>query len=144
MRYFINFFLICFAIATSFSAEEVLAGEEMIEWDGVKLPMDCDKNMMTAMECMRELRDNADKELNSLYTIQIEYLQNDSTKNDLKEAQRAWIKFRDKDCNYQAGKQPSMGHYWAYTNAKCQYKRTITRIRELKEYVECRTDDCPY
>jgi uncharacterized protein YecT (DUF1311 family) len=125
-----------------------IANDFMI-WDGVPFPTSCEKNQSTINSCAASLWRAADAILNSAYNRQVEDLHfnerdlntGGEAKRRLVAAQEAWILFRDKDCSYQAVRGGSAAQYEEY---KCKYKRTLTRVSELKEYLDCRSNDCPF
>jgi len=124
--------------------------EETMVWDGMPLQRSCDKNTITINECAHSVWRKADAELNSLYQEQLRYLLSSETEfppgrgasKKLIAAQRAWVVFRDKDCEYQLGEPGGSGD--TFETLKCMYKRTITRTVELREYIACRYNGCPY
>jgi len=59
----------------------------------------------------------------------------------LRDAQRAWIIFRDKSCAYEAGKDPRS--YTQMIELECQQRFTTERIRDLQAYLACTTNGCP-
>ncbi|WP_426347573.1 lysozyme inhibitor LprI family protein [Cronobacter universalis] len=84
----------------------------------------------------------ADKELNHLYTIQIQqyrkegadfYGQAQSRDVFLKESQQAWIKMRDVSCNYETYESRT-GAGFSGIYIKCLLDKTNERIRYLKLY----------
>jgi uncharacterized protein YecT (DUF1311 family) len=127
MRIIIFFLLFVYSLL----ANEYVQREECISDSGIP-PMDCFSSEY----------EYYDHELNRLYTIQIEHLQ-EPNKTRLKEAQRAWINFRDKDCAYSAGPQSEGGSLWYIEYSGCMIARTKNRIRELDFYVKCRENGCP-
>ncbi len=86
------------------------------------------------MGCAVEKFDNADKTLNEAYRALLAKMNQDG-KAKLKEAQRAWIQFRDADTAlaYQnSGESGSLGGLIA-TNHKVYL--TLERTRELKNFL---------
>ena len=84
--------------------------------------------------CAVEVFDNADKALNEAYKALVVKMDQDG-KAKLKEAQRAWIQFRDADTAlaYQnSGEGGSLGGLIA-TNHKADL--TLERIKELKKFL---------
>ncbi|WP_414628825.1 lysozyme inhibitor LprI family protein [Shewanella colwelliana] len=70
---------------------------------------DCDRDMRSMKNCTGEMFRFYDSELNRLYTIQMGHLKTEYRKEYLREAQKAWVKFRDKDCMYYVGKREDSG-----------------------------------
>jgi uncharacterized protein YecT (DUF1311 family) len=126
------------------------AEEEIMVWDGMPLARSCDKNTITINECAYAVWKKADDELNTIYQEQLRYLRSTEAEyppargasSRFVAAQRSWLLFRDKDCEYQVGEPGGSGD--AFENLKCMYKRTLTRILELREYTACRYNGCPY
>ena len=104
----------------------------------------CDGNQREMNACASKRFKHYDKILNDLYKQQISFLGNTTeTANSLRESQKAWIKFRDLDCAYDAGKQENSGTIWPLEHLSCLAERTRTRALELEEYVACRQNGCP-
>jgi len=82
-----------------------------------------------------------DAEMKDLYTEQMAYLDGDA-KDELRSAQAAWVKYRDKSCLYEAGKDPRS--YMESINIACLSRITQSRIVTLNEYLACRENGCPY
>ena len=59
---------------------------------------DCDKNQLTINFCARHAFDVVDEELNQIYRALLVTMITPKAKERLREAQRAWVGFRDKDC----------------------------------------------
>ena len=140
--------------------------EEIMVWDGMPLNRSCDKNTITINECAYAVWKAADDELNALYQEQLSYLResDDLYKEDLQilrknnlvdpsrrrslenliVAQEAWRFFRDKDCEYRSVSGLARGSSDDYQNLKCMYKHTLRRSAELREYLACRANGCPY
>ena len=123
---------------------------EIMVWDGMPLHKSCDKNTITINQCAHAVWKKADDELNALYMEQLRYLRGTEAKyppsrgasKDLVAAQRAWFVFRDKDCKYQLGEPGGSGD--TFETLKCMYKRSLTRSSELREYIACRVNGCPF
>lgn len=104
----------------------------------------CDRDQRSMNICAGEMFRFYDKELNRLYTIQMEHLQTKSRKKYFKDAQVAWVAFRDKDCLYSVGKREDSGSIWPAAHKSCLAEKTKKRVVELKRYVMCRDNGCPY
>ena len=64
--------------------------------------------------------------------------QTDQTSRDqLKDAERAWIAYRDKECAWEIGPQEDGGSIWPMAMDNCLQEKTDARIRELKSQLEC-------
>lgn len=105
-------------------------------------PCGDDSTQMELNACAAAAYAKADAELNALYKQQIGRLE-EPNKARLKEAQRAWIAFRDKSCLYEAGPREESGTIWPLLQSACLEKFTKQRISDLKEYVACVQDGCP-
>lgn len=124
--------------------------QELMVWDGMPLKRYCDKNTITINECAHAVWKIADDELNALYREQLRYLRDTETKyppsrgasKKLVAAQKAWLIFRDKDCEYQLGEPGGSGD--TFEILKCTYKHTLKRSAELREYIACRYNGCPF
>lgn len=123
---------------------------EVMDWDGMPMPKGCDRNTITINQCAYDIWKKADDELNSLYQEQLRYLRSTEAEyppsrgasRRLVAAQRAWIAFRDEDCAYRIGEPGGTGD--DFERLKCRFKLTRTRISEIREYVKCRVNGCPY
>ncbi len=83
-----------------------------------------------------------DAELNRLYKIQMDYLETSEAKEALKNAQLAWIKFRDAACAYEAPYH--RGSMWGMQLGLCKAHHTKARIKNMEYYLSCRDNGCPY
>ena len=105
---------------------------------------ECDKNQLGMNICSNDEYKFYDKYLNKLYKEQINHLKDGGeAKKNLRNAQRAWLPFRNQDCNYMAGDRENSGSIWSFMYNKCLTQRTRTRIQELEAYIECRANGCP-
>ena len=104
----------------------------------------CNHDQRSMNICSGEMLDFYDKELNRLYSIQMNHLKTDTRKKLFKDAQMAWINFRDKDCIYSVGRREDSGSIWPAAHNSCLSERTKSRVIELKSYVACRDNGCPY
>jgi uncharacterized protein YecT (DUF1311 family) len=80
----------------------------------------------------------ADKKLNDAYK-QIEgRLKDDAaSKKLLVDAQRAWVAFRDAECNFQGGPIDQAGTIYPMVVANCQTSLTNDRLSDFKTYLNC-------
>lgn len=104
------------------------------------------QDQATMNECAGKDFNAADKKLNDAYK-QIEgRLKDDAaSKKLLVDAQRAWIAFRDAECNFQGGPRAEAGSMYPMVVASCQAALTNGRLKDLQGYLNC-TDadtDCP-
>ena len=93
--------------------------------------LDCNNpaNMLEANQCAKIRLEDADIELNVVYKKLMRYLDKDA-KAKLREAQRAWIKYRDKSAEFAASLAGGRVAALYYTNEKARI--TQQRVRELK------------
>ncbi len=82
--------------------------------------------------CFDNVYQESDELLNREYQSLIEYLGDDDEQN-LKNAQRQWIKFRDADCLFNDPRDDtnSIARANQYT---CLASRTIERLKHLEQY----------
>jgi uncharacterized protein YecT (DUF1311 family) len=104
------------------------------------------QDQATMNECAGKAFDAADAKLNDAYK-QIEgRLKDDAaSKKLLVDAQRAWVAFRDAECNFQGGPRAEAGSMYPMVVASCQAALTNGRLKDLQGYLNC-TDadtDCP-
>lgn len=92
--------------------------------------------------CAQEKFKHADGELNRLYKEKMAVLETKKSKDRLRDAQRAWVTFRDKACSYESD-QFSDGSIWGSMHFDCMERQTQKRIGDLKEYLVCTSNDCP-
>jgi uncharacterized protein YecT (DUF1311 family) len=116
---------------------------------------ECQENQIAWNSCANDYFKFYDQRLNKLYKEQLDYLKNgnieyrkqlgvgDININQFKQAQLAWIKFRDADCLYEAGSAEGSGSGWPYYHWKCLGDRTKERTLQLERYLECRGGGCP-
>jgi len=99
---------------------------------GLTLAGPCDKiAAQDALErCLQKEFDRADQQLNHSYNALRKRLDKDAQEM-LKKAQRAWLAYRDSDCDFQSlasGNGPVSGQL--YTD--CRTEKTRRRIEELE------------
>lgn len=106
--------------------------------------MDCEENQLSSNYCASFAFNKVDGEMNRSYQKQMSYLSSPYYKGALKRAQIAWIEFRDRDCDYQRGAIEQRGSMDQMIFFECMYKHTKVRLEELKGYLSCRQNGCPY
>ena len=87
----------------------------------------------------------ADKALNEVYRTIVKRLSQDSeSKTRLTAAQKAWIAFRDAECDFQSGNS-IQGSIYPMLVSICRTGLTKKRTEELKVYLKCDEGDtlCP-
>ncbi|MFO1350893.1 MAG: lysozyme inhibitor LprI family protein [Gammaproteobacteria bacterium] len=99
-------------------------------------PTDCAKAESTAdrRACAKAGYDKADQRLNEVYKQLRERLDADG-KTRLRDAQRAWIAYRDAECAW-AADQMRGGTEAAVIEAGCRADQTSVRADELESYLE--------
>lgn len=79
----------------------------------------------------------ADAALNKLYRRVMAEADDAAAKEQLKDAERAWIAYRDKRCAYEAGPREEGGSIWPMEMSNCLEQKTAARIRELTKLRGC-------
>jgi uncharacterized protein YecT (DUF1311 family) len=92
---------------------------------------------MEMNECANDNAQAADDALNATYKQVMASRQSQSDKDGLKQAERTWIKYRDKTCADEVGPQEDGGSIWPMEMANCEQKQTDARIRTLKRMLTC-------
>jgi uncharacterized protein YecT (DUF1311 family) len=94
----------------------------------------CEKAQSTAemRDCVgREYRE-ADAELNKVYQQVMSQLEDEGHKAALKEAQLAWIKYRDANCEFESYLNRG-GTIYPVVYEGCRAAMTVSRTKELQE-----------
>ncbi len=102
---------------------------------------DCDKNQLAMNVCASYRFELADKALNEQYKQNLAALKEQAAQTRLREAQRAWIIFRDKDCLADTGPREESGSIWPLLHFSCLEKHTTRRTEDLKVQV-CGMEGC--
>ncbi|ROM76883.1 MULTISPECIES: lysozyme inhibitor LprI family protein [Pseudomonas] len=96
-------------------------------------------------QCSAQEYKAADKELNDLYKqITGRLKDNPEAKQMLVKAQRAWIAFRDAECDFSASGVEG-GSVYPLIYSTCMTTQTKTRVEAFKAYLNCKEGDlsCP-
>ncbi|MHC1548216.1 lysozyme inhibitor LprI family protein [Phyllobacterium sp. K27] len=105
-----------------------------------------DKTNQTDMNiCAGQAYSKADRELNSVYKQIAGRLKDDpATTKLLVTAQKAWIAFRDGECNFSSSTVQG-GSAYPFVSSSCLHDKTASRIEDLKAYLKCADGDldCP-
>jgi len=98
---------------------------------------DCDQAQTQAEIniCAALKADEADEQLNQVYRQLRAKIKGSSQERRLINAQLAWIKFRDADCDYAKGRYEG-GSIVPTIYASCLSRLTEQRTRELADYLE--------
>ena len=100
---------------------------------------------MAMNECAAKAMAEANAELNTVYGQLMAKL-DPKTKDMAREAQRAWLAFRDKECVSRTGGGPDQGGtIWPALTTECKVALTRARNKDLAEQVKCPGGDlsCP-
>ena len=97
---------------------------------------------MTA--CFAGALKNADDTVTNLYRALMKKLTNSEDRGRLREAQRAWLAFRDKSCVYEVGPNDrATGAVSPLEQTRCLAKYTKQRAEQLQGYVsKCEERGC--
>lgn len=112
------------AIAAGPVQAQVLAGDPCPDASGV----------LDRTTCARAVLKQTDKDLNAVWKRVLADLPSGGDpaihRDDLRQAQRAWIAFRDLDC--EAASKVGIPKYWGLNRANCLIAHTQARIKALK------------
>ncbi|PKA40301.1 lysozyme inhibitor LprI family protein [Rhizobium sullae] len=95
--------------------------------------------------CAGKAYQKSDAELNALYKQIEARLKDDAdTKKLLVAAQKAWVRFRDAECNFSSSTVAG-GTAYPFISSTCLDTITKSRIEDLKGYLKCEEGDldCP-
>ncbi|WLG99453.1 lysozyme inhibitor LprI family protein [Pseudomonas beijingensis] len=96
-------------------------------------------------QCAAKENKAADNELNSLYKqITARLKDNPEAKKMLVKTQRAWIAFRDAECDFSASGVKG-GSVYPLIYSNCITAQTKARVEAFKTYLKCKEGDlsCP-
>ena len=101
------------------------------------------KTQLDINECVAAEYQKADKELNRVYSAYRARL-DDQQKQLLKDAQVAWLKYRDLSCKFESA-DVSGGSAYSMVLQSCLIEKTKARIEDLKKLGNCQEGDlsCP-
>lgn len=102
----------------------------------------CTADEMTA--CFAGALKNADDAVTNLYRALMKKLASSEDRGRLREAQRAWLAFRDKSCVYEVGPNDrTTGAVSPLEQTRCLAKYTRQRAEQLQGYVsKCEERGC--
>jgi uncharacterized protein YecT (DUF1311 family) len=95
--------------------------------------------------CANAAYDKSDAELNAVYKQVTSRLKGDAKQASLLvTAQRAWIAFRDAECDF-VSSPTTGGSINTMVQANCRDRVTSARVNDLKSYLQCAEGDadCP-
>lgn len=110
------------------------------EFQTMANPCGDSQNQMEMNQCAGEQYRLLNDRMNELYKEQMVAL-GPVSRSALRDAQRAWIIFRDKSCAYEAGKDPRS--YMQLIELECLQRFTTERIGDLQAYLACTSNGCP-
>jgi uncharacterized protein YecT (DUF1311 family) len=93
--------------------------------------------------CSGNKYNKADAKMNKQYKQLLTQLKTKESKERLKAAQRAWLKYRDADCLYYNGAPEDGGSSYIQLDTMCKYRHTRQRIEELERFLNCTQQGCP-
>jgi len=83
-------------------------------------------------QCAQANFESADRKLNEVYRAAMDAAGDDASRAQLRDSERTWIQFRDRDCARQVGPREGGGSIWPMNLANCLEEKTAQRIRELR------------
>ena len=131
-------------IISSAQADNLHAKKATTKADNWRAKINCGEatTQLETNVCAGEQFKLADEELNRLYKEKLDTLTAD--RESFRDMQRAWLVFRDKACFYETGPREEGGSSWPLTDATCMEYHTKKRIEDLKMYLKCTQNGCPY
>ncbi|MFK6685772.1 lysozyme inhibitor LprI family protein [Acinetobacter baumannii] len=98
-------------------------------------------NQSALNNCSSNVLNSANQKINTVYANYMKEL-SPTEKLQLKEAQRAWIQYKEKDCQFQSS--PVLkGSLYQFVHNACLVEKTETRTKELQDMQECRSGNEP-
>jgi uncharacterized protein YecT (DUF1311 family) len=106
-----------------------------------------DLKMRELTECADQRLKRADADLNTVYAAVQKKIEAADRKR-LRDAERAWITFRDAECLYRIGGEDygdQGGTLWPMLELQCRADLTEARVKDLREELKCPSFDlsCP-
>jgi uncharacterized protein YecT (DUF1311 family) len=86
--------------------------------------------------CSAEKYDQADAKMNKLYGQLLAKLETKQTKERLRTAQRAWIKYRDANCEFFGDIYGGAPVWRSAEDLNCRVEMTTIRTKELRKYLD--------
>jgi uncharacterized protein YecT (DUF1311 family) len=107
--------------------------------DGFYQTEDCNRatNQLDLNQCAQANFESADRALNDVYHRVMDEMSGQGERDQLRDSERAWISFRDRECARQVGPREGGGSIWPMNLANCLEEKTAGRIRELHHSLEC-------
>lgn len=107
---------------------------------------DCEKNQLAINFCALHAFEVVDEKLNKVYGEVLAKMATAKAKDRLRQAQRAWLDFRDKDCLVLVGPPENGGSMYQGLWWNCVEQRTkerLAELEELKRLLRCDEQPCP-
>jgi uncharacterized protein YecT (DUF1311 family) len=104
------------------------------------------QDQATLNQCAGAAFEKADKQLNEAYKQITQRLKDNAESHKLLvEAQRAWVAYRDAECNFQGGPIDQAGSIYPTIVANCKAVLTENRLEDFRAYLNCQEGDmsCP-
>ena len=96
-------------------------------------------SQMGLNQCFGKVADAADAKLNRLYKELIGKAEG-KEKDSLRDAQRAWIAYRDKECDYETIAEEG-GSIRPMEISICVADKTNARVKEFESFLKCAPSD---
>ncbi len=132
-----------FLVTLSFTVNSVRSQDSEVMAEALK---DCDKNQLTINFCARHAFDVVDADLNATYKKLLATMSTPKAKERLRQAQRSWLVFRDKDCLVLVGPPEDGGSMYQGLWWRCVERSTKERLVELQKLgrlLKCEEAPCP-
>ena len=98
-------------------------------------------NQTDLNKCASRVLSESDAKLGKIYSNYQAELSPDE-KNRLRESQKLWVQFKEKDCSFEAS-PVSKGSMYDYVLSSCLVNRTDKRITELENMTSCKNGTEP-
>lgn len=98
-------------------------------------------NQMALNQCAANILKQDNDKIGRVYQVYMNKL-NSTNQAKLKDAQIQWIKFKEKDCAFEASSVKG-GSMYPYVLSSCLVDRTEKRISELQNMSDCRNGTEP-
>jgi uncharacterized protein YecT (DUF1311 family) len=144
------FSMLCLVPFCAHSIDDELVIKEMARKTGIPITdiranykSGCDSGVQSLMNiCASFYYNAADMELNETYQALMKQLTTKTAREKLIKAQRAWIAFRDLECEYSSdGWSGGSGHGMIVVS--CYASLSKERTAHLKEHLNCTQPSCP-
>jgi uncharacterized protein YecT (DUF1311 family) len=122
---------VCIAASVSFGVR-AHAGPLYTARDCTKLDTQAEMNI-----CAGKNEAAADAALNQLYRKLMAAQSGEAAKARLRDAERAWVAYRDGECRFDVGPREEGGSIWPLAWSTCLRDKTDARLRELQHHLDC-------